>query len=163
MLTINVHPRKRRNRLGQTTKPPLWRFTQKYQPNPETGCWDWTAHVGKWGYGDFRRGPGLDNQPAHRWSFEYFVRPLQLGEQVHHKCENKVCVNPEHLEAVTLDEHNLLHDKPWGLNKAKVRCKRGHLLSGRNLYVSASGSRACKECQRQRSVDAKKRRRERGE
>lgn len=146
MLAINVHPRRRRNRLGQTTMPALWRFTQKYQVNPETGCWEWTAHVGRWGYGDFRRGPGQHNEAAHRWSFGYFVRPLVKGEQVHHRCENPICVNPEHLEALTLDEHNARHGKRWAINKAKTHCIRGHALEGENLREYSPGQRTCKTC-----------------
>lgn len=149
-LQINLHPRQP-STPGRPTNTASWRFNQKYKIDPTTGCWNWTAHLGGWGYGDFRRGVGLGNQPAHRWSFEFFVRKLLCGEQVHHRCENPKCVNPDHLEAMTLDAHNLLHGKPWGLNKIKRRCKHGHLLDGANLAEYTPGQRSCKACGRARA------------
>jgi hypothetical protein len=132
--------------------PAVDRFMAKWALDVATGCWQWNAHVAGWGYGDFNRGPGLTNQPAHRWAFEHFVRPLAEGEQVHHRCENPRCVNPDHLEAMTLDEHNLRHGKAWGVNKAKKECRRGHPLAGDNLRVGRAGARMCRECERIRAA-----------
>jgi hypothetical protein len=32
--------------------------------------------------------------------------------------------------------------------RAQTECKRGHLLSGANLYVQPDGKRVCKECRK---------------
>lgn len=32
--------------------------------------------------------------------------------------------------------------------KARTHCKRGHPLSGENLFINSGGSRGCKECRR---------------
>jgi len=68
----------------------------------EDGCWPWLGPT-KIGYGAFWT--GTRNVPAHRWSFEAFVRPLEPGEQVHHLCRYADCVRPTHLTAVTRQEH----------------------------------------------------------
>ena len=36
----------------------------------------------------------------------------------------------------------------WNKGQRKSNCKRGHPLSGENLYVSPQGSRQCKSCMR---------------
>lgn len=66
------------------------------------GCWKWKAG-GTGDYGTFYlRGK---NQRAHRASFQIFVGPLEIGEDVHHNCRNEWCVNPRHLEAITHESH----------------------------------------------------------
>lgn len=47
--------------------------------------------------------------PAHRWMFEFWVKPIAPLMQVHHYCEKPGCVNPEHLTAVYPQQHRHLH------------------------------------------------------
>lgn len=68
------------------------------------GCWIWTGHVGKRGYGTVmgeRRKPLL----AHRVMYEKYVGPIPDGLQLDHLCRNRKCVNPKHLEPVTTQEN----------------------------------------------------------
>lgn len=42
---------------------------------------------------------------AHKFAYETLVGPVPQGLEIDHLCENKLCVNPEHLEAVTHQEN----------------------------------------------------------
>lgn len=108
-----------------------------------SGCWQWVGYVNSWGYGGFN----FENrmQYAHRFSYETVHGALARGTIVHHSCENKLCVNPEHLGAVNLDEHNVIHRKRWAINKAKTHCLRGHPFTGANTAVR-QGTRQCRKC-----------------
>jgi hypothetical protein len=61
----------------------------------DTGCWEWTGHIMKKGYGQigFMKKVIL----VHRASYETFVGKIPNGMFVCHKCDNPKCFNPNHL------------------------------------------------------------------
>lgn len=71
--------------------------------DPNTGCWIWQGSIsggyGKIGYG------GSGPKWAHRVYFEEAHGEIPEGQEVHHTCENRICVNPEHLEVLTAKAH----------------------------------------------------------
>lgn len=76
-----------------------------------TPCWVWALGVDKHGYGKTtRRGVRLK---AHRVAYEEAFGSVPEGHDVHHECEEKLCVNPAHLRALTPEAHGQLHGEGW--------------------------------------------------
>ena len=105
----------------------------------EGDCWTFTGGRNQKGYGRITVDGWL--QSAHRVSYALFTGPIPDGLTIDHLCGNRACVNPDHLEAVP---HGV--NVRRGATATKTHCKRGHLLSGPNLYRPPAGGRACRVC-----------------
>lgn len=85
-------------------------------------------------------------KPAHRWAYEHFIRPVPPGCVVERTCDSAMCVNPEHLRAVTREESAL--DTPIGRTRDNDTCVNGHRLDETNTYwrKDRPGRRQCRKC-----------------
>lgn len=122
------------------------RFLDKFTCLPG-GCWVWSHGINpRTGYGQFWfRGHGM---LPHRFSYLVFKGPLIIGLQIDHLCNNRTCVNPDHLLQVSAQKNTLRSRvAPAAVNSRKEVCVREHVLSGDNLYEN-SGRRHCRECRR---------------
>ena len=146
--------------------------TRHVQRNSATGCWIWTGHITRWGYGRHTMGRGNATH-AHRWSYEHFVGPVPDGLELDHichstdlscrggpTCRHRRCCNPAHLEPVTHAE-NIGRGRTRPL---KTHCKYGHEFNETNTHVfirrgDGATVRACRPCarDRQRRAEAAKR------
>jgi len=140
----------------------------------ENGCWQMRGSHDKDGYAQFHRRSNL--KKAHRISYEWYKGPILNKLTIDHLCKNKGCVNPDHLEAVTVEENGRRHNaegyKNWYKNlnekekkaflekssrkatiiaaekkKKATHCRRGHEWKPETTYiVPSNGHRRCNVC-----------------
>lgn len=137
----------KRNRKITPPSERFWKYVLRAGPND---CWLWLGGTnGR--YGRFALDGRRDSpreEYAHRFSYEMAYGPIPPRYDIHHTCENPLCVNPRHLVAKSRRQHARLSKK----GRQKL-CVHGHVLDG----VKANGSRYCKTCNRKRALLAKER------
>lgn len=121
------------------------------------GCWTWTAGTASNGYGSIR----IDGRGAlaHRVAYELLVGPIPDGLHLDHLCMSKLCVNPAHLEPVTLQENH----RRW--IATLTHCPRGHEYTEANTRVQVTGTttkRQCRTCGNERQRERRQEARARG-
>lgn len=102
------------------------------------GCWEWLGDSYKEGYG--RVYVCGKEYSAHRLS-AYLYLKLDINNRISfacHKCNNRVCFNPDHLY---VGDNTSNQNDVWKDN----RCKSGHELTPNNTYWS-NGRRQCRAC-----------------
>jgi hypothetical protein len=133
--------------MGRATwQERLW---AKAAPN-DAGCLIWHARIDRHGYGMFR-GPRIGGRSgmssAHRWAYIAATGHVPDGLVVDHLCNVTVCINPDHLEAVTNAENQRRK------SERQTHCKWGHEFTEENTRRSRGGrGRSCKRCERIRGL-----------
>lgn len=83
-------------------------------PEPNSGCWIWLASTG--GEGDRLYGyawSGVKNVRAHRVSYEAYNGSIPDDTLVLHRCDNPLCVNPDHLFLGSHQDNSLDYNRKW--------------------------------------------------
>jgi len=102
-------------------------------------CWEWQGYVTRKGYGQYGR---TGHRRAHVRVWEALVGPIPQGMTLDHRCRNRLCVNPDHMEVVPMGVNVLRGFGPPAQNARKATCKWGH----NNWRVRATGGRRCVTC-----------------
>jgi hypothetical protein len=103
-------------------------------------CWNVTSHSSG-------GAPGKDYPQAffdgkerhlHRVSYEHFIGPITKGMVIMHTCDNRKCINPNHLKAGTINDNNQdmtrkLRNKR-GSNHHWAKVNEGQVKEIRKLY-----------------------------
>lgn len=116
----------------------------------ETACWEWVGQRSYSGYGQAKLTlAGMERVVlAHRWLYEALVGPIPAGLTLDHLCKNKSCVNPKHLEPVTIADNIRRGDSKSAVSRRTGRCTKGHHVvdPGGWIEYSDGARRACRIC-----------------
>jgi hypothetical protein len=130
MPSISQTPERRRENIAETSRVDA------------NGCWIWTGHVMPTGYG--LSSLNARKEYAHRVSYTVHVGPIPDGLHIDHLCRVRLCVNPDHLEAVTQAVNN------QRASAARTHCRSGHPLDGMRRNGTYF-NRYCLTCNRARA------------
>ena len=115
----------------------VWEKSQYISSWDDNECWEWLGNKNGNGYGQFKKfGQTIR---LHKFSYEFFKGSVPIGLEIDHLCKNRVCLNPNHLEAVTHQEN---------IRRSLVlltHCPHGHEYTPENLVKSAKW-KTCRIC-----------------
>jgi hypothetical protein len=146
------------NRKFKTLEDLFWKYVKKGKS--KNSCWNWTGCIKPDGYGliTWRK---IKNKPinslAHRVSYKLHNGDIPNNLPLDHLCRNTICVNPDHLEAVTLSENWRRGFSISAINKRKDKCLKGHKFTKDNTYIIKNKNRKelarnCKRCNADRKL-----------
>jgi HNH endonuclease len=149
MTALPMHTRYKTSRPERWNKEmDIWR-----QVVVVDSCWWWTGCLTNHGYGVASWNG--KQRPAHRVFYELRKGPIPEGLAIDHLCRNRSCVNPDHLEAVTLRTNVLRGISPAAIAAKLTHCIRGHELSGENISYRNGTQRRCRVCNRERMASVR--------
>lgn len=124
-------------------------------------CWPWLGGLRSNGYGTFavKRNGKWTQTTAHRALYEECLGSIPDGWEIDHVvCQNRACMNIEHLEAVPLTENRKRRDEH------RTHCRNGHAYDepGNTVieFYKGRGRRRCLACRmmrKEQKLEEKKR------
>lgn len=133
------------------------RLDKMYIVDETTGCHNFTGAINNIGYGLFRYDDGVKGKMMSVSKASYLIHkgPLDPKHIAMHTCNNKKCVNPDHLVAVTRKEMmdqkhrdlNIMFGMHFGGKMPTKQCPHCDVIQPINTYARYHGDR-CKQYKR---------------
>lgn len=101
------------NTLTDRRKTIFDKIMSNVQIDHNTGCWEWQGGTSGTGRGGGYGRMSLDGQTVavHIVMFTLFFGYIPSKKQIDHKCNNRKCCNPDHLQMLTHKQNQKLRDK----------------------------------------------------
>lgn len=112
------------------------------------GCLIWQGMHDPDGYGRRNGANHPAGIKAHRQVYWDEIGPIPDGLTIDHLCRNRSCVNPDHLEPVTMRENTMRGMGFSAVNARKTHCPKGHPYDEANTYYFGR-NRQCRACRRE--------------
>lgn len=136
------------------TFSPQQRIESGSIPEPNTGCWLWLGSTNARGYAHLKY--QKVQHRANRFSWTAYNGPIANKLHVLHRCDNRLCVNPDHLFLGTNQDNvddRVSKGRSGRSNALKTNCPVGHEYTKENTYLQKPhNTRSCKIC---RSIKVK--------
>ena len=114
--------------------------------NFSDGCWLWPGATVAGGYGKTHA------MVAHRYSYAALKGEILPNYQIDHLCSVRACVNPEHLDMVTLEQDGARKKIRNRWRGWATHCARGHEMNDMTTAWRSNGrGRQCRICQNERT------------
>jgi hypothetical protein len=129
--------------VSAPTESEIARFNSKWIKQGD--CHVWTGTKDRYGYGQlgFRRA----TRASHRVAMFLAGKAIPDGYVVNHICCNRLCVNPQHLEAIPASDNWRKDSRTASyVNSQKTHCPKGHPYDRKY-----AGQRYCSICESEKS------------